>query len=85
LNPSWVVEMDEYLKCFMWCENTAQVEGIFLSHNDKIDNVFRDRVLEAKNHHEYKLSVAKMRMLCWMFGKTRRDKIKNVMLRDRRN
>jgi len=38
----------------------------------------------VKKQHENKLSVTKMRrMLRWMFGKTRWDKIRNVNIRDR--
>jgi len=36
-----------------------------------------------KNQHELKLSVAKTRMLRWMCGKTRRDKIRYDSIEER--
>ena len=30
-----------------------------------------------RRHHAYKMSVAEMRMLCWMCGNTWRDKVRN--------
>ncbi|KAM7490942.1 hypothetical protein LguiA_033863 [Lonicera macranthoides] len=36
----------------------------------------------VKSQHENKLSVAEMRMLRWMSGKTRKDKIRNVTIRE---
>jgi hypothetical protein len=37
----------------------------------------------VKNHHENKISLAEMRMFCWMCGKTRQDKIRNANHRER--
>ncbi|KAH1264626.1 Craniofacial development protein 2 [Glycine max] len=37
----------------------------------------------VKSQHENKVGVAKMRMLRWMCGKTRQDKIKNEAIRER--
>jgi len=37
---------------------------------------------EVKNQHENKTSLAGMRMLCWMCGKTRQDKIRNDNIRE---
>ena len=34
-------------------------------------------MLGYKRHHAQKMSIAKMRMLCWMFGNTGRDKVRN--------
>jgi hypothetical protein len=36
----------------------------------------------VKNQHKNKLSIEEMRMLCWMCGKTRRDKIRNDNIRE---
>ena len=35
----------------------------------------------VKKQHEAKMSVAEMRMLRWMCGKTRKDRIRNVNIR----
>ena len=43
----------------------------------KTGDVVWDRVLAVKNQHENKLSVAEMRVLCWICGKTRRDMTRN--------
>jgi len=37
----------------------------------------------VKNQHESKIHVAEMRMLCWMRGKTRWDRIRNENIRER--
>ncbi|KAH1228828.1 26S proteasome regulatory subunit 8 A [Glycine max] len=37
----------------------------------------------VKNQHETKVGVAEMRMLRWMCGKTRQDKIRNEAIRER--
>ena len=37
----------------------------------------------VKSQHESKVSVAEMRMLRWMTGKTRHDRIRNVTIRER--
>jgi hypothetical protein len=39
----------------------------------------------VKNQHESKLSAAEMRMLHWMFGKTRHDRISNENIREGRS
>jgi len=36
----------------------------------------------VKNQHENKISVAEMRMLHWMCGKTRRDEIRSDNIRE---
>jgi hypothetical protein len=36
-----------------------------------------------KGQHIQKMSVAKIRMLCWICGHTRRDRIRNVDMRDK--
>jgi hypothetical protein len=48
-----------------------KLKEIFLSDSSKIDDVVRDRVLMVKNQHEHTVSIAEMKMLCWMCGKTR--------------
>jgi len=48
-----------------------KLKEFFLSDNSKIDDVVRNRVLMVKNQHEHTVSIAKMRMLCLMCGKTR--------------
>jgi hypothetical protein len=37
----------------------------------------------VKSHYENQVSVKKMRMLCWMSGKTRQDIIRNYTIRVR--
>ena len=37
----------------------------------------------VKSQHESKVSVVKMRMLCWMSGKTRQDRIRNDTISER--
>jgi len=37
----------------------------------------------VKNQHDNKVSAAEMRMLCWIRGKTRRNKIGNDTIRER--
>ena len=34
-----------------------------------------------KRYHAQKMIVVEMRMLCWMFSKTRRDKVRNEDIR----
>ena len=34
-------------------------------------------MLAIKRHHAQNMSVAEMRMLRWMYGNTKRDKVKN--------
>jgi hypothetical protein len=38
-------------------------------------------VVRVKNQHENKLSIVEIRMLCWMCGKTRQNRIKNDDIR----
>jgi len=38
-------------------------------------------MLGYKRHHAQKMSVAKMRVLRWMCGNTRRDKVRNKDIR----
>lgn len=47
LNLSWVVEMEEFLGCFMWCENIAQVK-VREFDNGKTDDVVHDIVMGGK-------------------------------------
>jgi hypothetical protein len=37
----------------------------------------------TKRRHVQQLSVAEMRMLCWIYGHTRRDRVRNEDIRDR--
>ena len=37
----------------------------------------------VKSQHENQVSVAEMRMLCWMSGKTRHDRIRNDTIREK--
>ena len=37
----------------------------------------------VKSQHENQVSVAEMRMLCWMSGKNRHDRIRNDTIRER--
>jgi hypothetical protein len=37
----------------------------------------------VKNQHENKISVGEIRMLCWMCGETRRDRITSDNIRER--
>ena len=39
--------------------------------------------LPIKNQHENQVSIDEMRMLRWMSGKIRRDKIRNDIIRER--
>ncbi|KAM7467464.1 hypothetical protein LguiB_015026 [Lonicera macranthoides] len=50
--------------------------------NAKKYNVYGTECWAVKSQHENKLSVAEMRMLRWMSGKTRKDKIRNVTIRE---
>ena len=37
----------------------------------------------TKRRHVQQISVAEMRMLCWIYGHTRRDRVRNDDIRDR--
>jgi len=37
----------------------------------------------VKSQHKHQVSVAEMRMLCWMSGKTRHDRIRNDTIREK--
>lgn len=39
--------------------------------------LYETKYWEVKNQHKNKVSVAEVRMLRWVCGKTRRDKIRN--------
>lgn len=43
--------------------------------------LYRRECLAFKNQHENKISVANIKMLRWMYGETRRDKIRYKYLR----
>lgn len=44
--------------------------------------LYKTRYCMVKNQHENKVSVVEMRMLCWIYGKTRHNKIKNDNIRE---
>jgi len=51
--------------------------------NGKTGNIVWAECWAVKNQHKHKVSVAEMRMLRWMCGKTRCDRIGNDDIRER--
>jgi len=77
--------MEDDLRCFMWYGSTTAMEGNILSGSCKTrpTMLYGIECWAVKKQHENKLSVTKMRMLRWICGKTRWDKIRNDSIRDR--
>ena len=59
-----------------------QAKGKVVSDCGKTSDFVRNS-WAVKSQHENKVGVAEMRMLRWMCGKTRQDKIKNKAIRER--
>lgn len=71
-NSSWMAEIEEGLRDFMWHKRTVQVEGKVFPENDKSTMLYWIKCWEVKN----KVGVVKMRIFCWMCGKARHDNIR---------
>ncbi|KAH1250174.1 LINE-1 retrotransposable element ORF2 protein [Glycine max] len=67
----------EYMEC------TDQAKGKVLSDCGKTGDLYGTECWAVKSQHENKVGVAEMRMLRWMCGKTRQDKIRNEAIRER--
>ncbi|KAH1222692.1 Pentatricopeptide repeat-containing protein, mitochondrial [Glycine max] len=69
--------ISEYMEC------TDQAKGKVLSDCGKTGDLYGTECWAVKSQHENKVGVAEMRMLRWMCGKTRQDKIRNEAIRER--
>ena len=47
----------------------------------RLDLLYGTECWAIKRYHTQKMSIAEMRMLCWMCGDTRRDKMRNEDIR----
>ncbi|XP_070046133.1 uncharacterized protein [Nicotiana tomentosiformis] len=69
----------EYLECkFSGTTHVVDEES-----GGQTDYVLWDGVWPVKNSHVQKMKVAEMRMLRWMCGQTRLDRIRNEVIRDK--
>jgi acetone carboxylase gamma subunit len=62
---------------------TNKLKGKFYKMAIRPAMMYGTECLATKGQHVQKMSVAEMRMLCWICGHTRKDQIRNDDIRDR--
>ena len=75
--------MEKSLRCFVRKKVPLKLKGKFYQTVVRPTLLYGTECWAVKSQHETQVSVAEMRMLRWMSGKTRDDRIRNDTISER--